>query len=295
MSVLSVSLFGRLDVQVDGQPLPAFESRKVEELFCHLLLNRGRPRWRESLAELLWPQAAANVGRRYLRKALWQLQHAFAPAGLAPFTVEPEWVEVNTATGFELDVSRFEAAFQGAHTLPGQRLTAEMAHSLRQAVDLYRGDLLENRYQDWLLFERERLRLDYIIMLEKLMAYSEAHQDHEAGLDYGLRVLRLDHAHERTHRLLMRFHLMAGRPAAALQQYERCAATLRLELGVEPGPKTVALYQHIRAGSPLPASGPPAALAAPAGAAELHSRLTTLETALDQAQAEVRQLRSLLA
>ena len=34
---------------------------------------------------------------------------------------------------------------------------------------VYRGDLLEGCYQDWCLFERERLQNAYLAMLDKLM------------------------------------------------------------------------------------------------------------------------------
>ncbi len=64
-------------------------------------------------------------------------------------------------------------------------------------MDLYRGDLLEGWYQEWCLFERERLQNAYMLMLDKLMGYCEAHSEYEQGLVYGDLILRLDHASER--------------------------------------------------------------------------------------------------
>jgi DNA-binding SARP family transcriptional activator len=301
MTRISVSLFGRLYVEVDGRPMAGFESRKAEELFCYLLLTRSHHTCRERLVEVLWPGAPANHGRTYLRKALWQLQRAFATAGPHLFIVEPEWVYVNSAAELALDVGCFECAFQQALSQSGPCVSEPVAQALRDAVELYRGSLLESWYQEWLLFERERLRLSYIIMLEKLMAYCAARHDHEAGLDYALRVLRLDRAHEGTHRMLMQFNLMAGRPAAAMQQYDRCVNILRRDLGVEPAPKTTALYQQIRAGQHPNGSARPAAPGANGHApsamdvVDLQTRLTALEAALNRAQAEVRALRARLS
>lgn len=296
MTRISVSLFGRLFVEVDGRPMPGFESRKAEELFCYLLLTRSRQTCREGLVEVLWPGAPAHHGRTYLRKALWQLQRAFATAGPHLFIVEPEWIYVNPAADLNLDVGRFECAFQQALSQPGPCVPDEVAQALRDAVELYGGSLLENWYQEWLLFERERLRLSYIIMLEKLMTYCEARHDHEAGLDYGLRVLRLDRAHEGTHRMLMEFNWMAGRPAAAMQQYDQCVNILRRDLGVEPAPWTTTLYQQIRSGHLPNGSARPATPGASAiDVVDLQTRLTALETALNHAQAEVKYLRSRLA
>jgi hypothetical protein len=39
---------------------------------------------------------------------------------------------------------------------------------------LYRGDLIEAWYQDWCIYERDRLQLTFLAMLEKLTADCEA-------------------------------------------------------------------------------------------------------------------------
>jgi DNA-binding SARP family transcriptional activator len=60
------------------------------------------------------------------------------------------------------------------------------------------------------------------------------------------RVLENDRAHEDAYRLLMRAHAALGERSSALRIYTRCVAVLREELGVEPLPETVALYNTLR-------------------------------------------------
>jgi DNA-binding SARP family transcriptional activator len=79
------------------------------------------------------------------------------------------------------------------------------------------------------------------------MAYCEAHQQYEAGTEYGAKILRYDRARECTHWRLMRLHYLAGDRAGALRQYERCVAALDQELGVKPSQRTAALCEQIRA------------------------------------------------
>jgi DNA-binding SARP family transcriptional activator len=86
----------------------------------------------------------------------------------------------------------------------------------------------------------------YLAMLDKLMGYCEANRRYEEGVTYGAYVLRLDRAHERTHQRLMRLHYLAGDRATALHQYERCAAALKEELGVQPAKRTTFIYEQIR-------------------------------------------------
>src|SRR5207249_3587633 len=120
------------------------------------------------------------------------------------------------------------------------------AQIVRNAIELYRGDLLEDCYQSWCLYERQRLQHLYLTMLDKLICYSEANYEYEAGLDYGMRILQYDRAHESTHRRLMRLYYLAGDRTGALRQFGRCVIALKEELDVLPAEPTMSLYKQIR-------------------------------------------------
>lgn len=252
MGVLSVRLLGRFDVRFGHQAPTGLEARKVQELLSYLLLYRGRPHAREVLASLLWGDHTTSQSRRYLRKALWQLQAAVGSQGNCAVQgilhVEPEWVQVSPAADFSLDVATFEEALDVTRGVPARELEPQHVQRLRAAADLYRGDLLEGWYQDWCVYERERLQNMYLGLLDKLMDFCEAHHEYEVGLAYGARILRLDRAHERTHRRLMRLYYLSGDRTMALRQYQRCVTALQEELGAEPGDHTVALWSQVRTG-----------------------------------------------
>jgi DNA-binding SARP family transcriptional activator len=160
--------------------------------------------------------------------------------------VEADWIQLNPITTLWLDVAIFEQAYELTQGIPGYALNTQQKQALQLAIPLYQGDLLEGWYQQWCLFERERLQNMYLEMLNKLMDACEAVQEYEAGLIYGTRILRCDRAHEPTHRRLMRLHYLTGNRTAALRQYRRCLAALKEELDVRPGKSTVALYEQIR-------------------------------------------------
>jgi DNA-binding SARP family transcriptional activator len=202
------------------------------------------------LAGVLWDDTHTNQPNRCLRKTLWQLRTALDSQGddLSDclLLVEPEWLQVNPEAELWLDVAAFEQAFNGVRGTPGKELDSPDFQTLQTAVNLYQGGLQESWYQDWYLHERERFQHMYLIMLDKLMGYCEAHGDYEAGLAYGTRILRYESARERTHRRMMRLHCLAGDRTAALRQYLRCMQTLDEELGVRPAGRTLALYQQIQ-------------------------------------------------
>jgi DNA-binding SARP family transcriptional activator len=245
MCVLTIRLFGQLQVQRDDQVLDAWNSRKGHELLAYLLLHRERPHTRQALADLLWPDSSTEQSMKYLRHTLWQLQTVLDHSIQV---TDPESLGLNLNAGLWLDVMEFEQAYARVQGISGEEWDGQRAQIVQEALNLYRGDLLEGWYQDWCLFERERLQRIYLSMLEKQMAYCEAHGQYEVGLACGTCALRYDVAHERVHRRLMRLYYLAGDRTAALRQYERCVILLREELGVEPSERTVTLYRQIRSG-----------------------------------------------
>jgi DNA-binding SARP family transcriptional activator len=251
MATLSVRLFGKFSAERNEQTIDGLDTRKLQDLFGYLALYRSRPHSRESVASLLWGNTSTAQSKAYLRKALWQLQEVLdapgTPAEQHLLLVEPEWVQLNAKADLWLDVEVFERAFNAAQGISGDHITTECAQELQSAADLYRGDLLEGCYQDWCLYERERLQNMYIAILDKLMGYCEAHREYERGLIYGASILRYDRTREQTYRRLMRLHVLSGDRTGALREYRRCVATLLEELNVAPTSYTTALYEQIRA------------------------------------------------
>ncbi len=251
MSTLNISLFGKFCVRRDGQVLEGFDARKVQELFCYLLLHRDHSLSREMLASVLWPETTTALSKKSLRQALWQLQSALGSqsAVIADriLVVDPEWIQLNVQADLWLDVAALEYASNITQNIPGAELDPQKTLMLQQAVQLYQGPLLEGWYNDWCILERERLQTLYLAMLDKLMGYCEVRHDYETGLHYGMRIMCYDRARERTHRCLMRLHYLNGDRAAALRQFDQCAAALEDELGVGPSKHTLALYEQISA------------------------------------------------
>jgi DNA-binding transcriptional activator of the SARP family len=249
MSTLRIQLFGKFSLQRDSQLLKGLAANKEQELLSYLLVRRDRSHPRETLASVLWGNTSTERSKKYLRQALWHVQAALEagePTGTQLLVVEHNWVQLNLQREVWLDVEVFEQAFATTHDRPGNQLDASDAALLKNAVELYKGELLDGWYQDWCIFERERLQNIYLCMLEKLMGYCEKQSEYEGGQRYGSTILSYDRAHERTYRQLMRMHHKAGDRTGALRHYQRCVAALDEELGIKPERRTKELYEYIR-------------------------------------------------
>lgn len=249
MTMIRVHVFGKFRLTVGDVDAPDLESRKAQELITYLLLHREQHHYREALASLLWPESSAAQARRNLRQLLWQIQSTLARSGAASHLLvdaDAEWLQLHLDSQCWVDVAILQQAWYEVKDIPGEALSRAQYHAVREAVDLYRGPLLDGCYEAWCLFERERLQTLYLALQEKLMVYYEHLQQYEHGLQCGLHVLKHDRARERTHRRMMRLYYLSGDRTAALRQFERCAAALSEELDVAPDERTQALYEQIK-------------------------------------------------
>ena len=285
---LRIRLFGSLDLERDGRPLPRFASRKSGELLAYLALNRKAPHTREQLAGIFWGDSSDERARHTLNTTLWRINRVLEPAG-APanergyMRVTPQHIAFNCASGAWLDVAEFERRCELAEQThePAQRFAL-----YSQAVNLYRGDLLADCYEDWCIVERERLQGLYVRALARLMAYNSSQAEYDLAIDCARRILSCDPLREEVHRDLMRLHLDAGEPAAALRQYRQCEDLLRDELGVEPAPETRALL--------APILGATSTVNRAAPTHDLAARIEYLTAACDAARAQLVEAMALL-
>jgi DNA-binding SARP family transcriptional activator len=250
MAALEFRLLGRFEALANGEHTTFDASARSRELLCYLLIFADRQHLRESLADALWGGCPGAVPRKCLRQSLWQLQNALKHTccngdAEAFLDIDSEWLRIRPQAHVWTDVAQLESSFARTRDHSGESLSCDEAALLRDAAALYRGDLLEGWYQEWCLFERERIKSMYLAMLDKLLAYSEEHEEWEAGLTYGSTILRYDPAHERTHWRMMRLHYRAGDRTAAIRQFGACAEQLERSLGIRPGERTTRLFHEI--------------------------------------------------
>ncbi len=243
---LRLRLLGGCEIRLPDGPA-RLETAKTRALLAYLLLNPGAQS-RQRLVGLLWGKLPEDRARRNLRRALWNLRRQLHTADHPPpFRADRETVAFDRTAAYTLDVEQFEAA-------------CARPDRLEEAMRLYRGELLAGLslpdappFEEWLLIERERLRLLALQALQRLVEQLAAQDDLPRALAYARQLLAMEPWREESHRQLMRLLARDGQRSAALAQYERCRRLLREELGVEPAAETTALYHRLRAGKPPPA------------------------------------------
>lgn len=235
MAQIEFRLFGEPELHFGGTPV-AFEAPpRTLPLLAYLLVNRGSWIPRDVLAARLWPDDLESDARANLRRHLLYMKRALAP--LAP---GDPWIESGkTAIRWKpfaswwLDVAAFEDA------------VASGAAS-RDAARLYRGDLFARCDDEWIDFDRERLRQLHFTNLNAIIAASVGAGALHDALAAANQLLAADPWREETVRSLMELRANSGDRAGALAEFERFAARLRDDLAVDPMPETIALFERVK-------------------------------------------------
>lgn len=230
--MLRISLLGQPSLLFGSIPWHFSAPPKTLPLLAYLLLHRARPVAREQAAFALWPDERENVARANLRRHLHHLTRTLPETNVPWIISTGRALHWNVQADLWLDIAEFE------------RLSAR-PDTLSQAVALYCGDLLESLCEDWLFFERERLRELYVSDINQLIASHRSRRDYARAIGYAQQLLMRDPLREDIVRQVLALRYEAGDRAGALHDYERFSQLVQQELAAAPMPETQAVYEQI--------------------------------------------------
>ena len=257
MAHLEISLLGTVQVRRDERPVSDRAYAKVLALLAYVAVESDRPHQRAFLATLLWPEQPDEHARHSLRQALSTLRRMIGDPPESPpiLTISRDAITFNRDCDCQLDVEEFRQLLDACDRHPHVRLDrcAPCVQRLQRAVALYRGDFLQGfsvgdsvEFEDWVQVWRERLRHQALDAHATIATWHTERGALDDASESVRRVLELDPWQEAAHRRLIQLLMHNGKRAEALAQYNRCRQILEDELGVEPEPETVALYEQLR-------------------------------------------------
>jgi DNA-binding SARP family transcriptional activator len=241
MAALHLKVLGGFAAVLSTGQQMEISGKKNQALLTYLALRPDKRLTREKLVSLLWSDRGEAQARTSLRQALAALRRALDGIAPPPLTVDRDIVALD-GSAISTDVAAFEKLAASAS-----------AEELRRAAKLYEGDLLDGlavhdpAFDDWLTFERNRLREAAIGALTRLMAHLNATE----AIATGQRLVALDPLREASHQALMHAYAAQGQFEQAIRQHHYCRDTLRRELDVAPSAEMENLHREIKEGKYL--------------------------------------------
>jgi DNA-binding SARP family transcriptional activator len=249
---LVIYCLGRFRVYQDDVLIADWPSGRGKAILKYMIAEQGRPIPKEVLMDLFWPDASPEAARNNLNVALYGLREAFRATRPAfpHLLFEDDHYRLNPAMSIWVDADEFLRHYKAGQAYEQEGRLAQAMQAYETAEDLYRGDFMaEDRYEDWPIPQREGLKDNYFLLLERLSRYHLEQRAYPMCIRLCQKILAKDDCREDAHRRLMQCYYQQGQRHLALRQYDLCVEALEQVLDVPPMPETVTLYRQIRNGA----------------------------------------------
>lgn len=200
---------------------PAVLPAALERLVAFLAV-RG-PSRRCVVAGTLWPDVSEEHALASLRTSIWRMNR------LAPGLLSATSGSVAVSEAASVD-SREQEEF-ATRLLRGQLDDDGVVDGLSV---LWGGALLPGWYDDWVMFERERLQQLRLHALERTAAILLRRRKVDLALQTALEAVRVEPLRETSNAVLISVYLAEGNVVDALRQYDLFRSLIGVELGLVP-------------------------------------------------------------
>jgi two-component SAPR family response regulator len=211
-----------------------------------LITFGGRGVTKLQLMDILWPETEGDAAHSAFTTTLSRLRHILGTEkaikfqdGKATLDVCHCWVD---AWAFERILGQVDAVWE--EDLTGDGLI-QAIHLAEKATKMYTGSFLAGETDPWTISFRERLRNKFLRNIVRLGYHWEKVGELNKAVNYYQRGLEVDDLAEEFYQRLMGCYQRMGRCAEAMAVYNRCQKVLSSVLGIQPSPKTKALYESL--------------------------------------------------
>jgi two-component SAPR family response regulator len=240
---ISVKCLGTFRVYVGGKEISQehWVSAKARDLLAYFVTFRDERIPVERVVDAIWGERGSS--RTAFHTALSRLRNALRNGEEAPRFIFVEtgeyWLD---SARFRIDANEFNNAILKARS--SNSLSAA-ARWYERAVDLYKGEYLQNMYYDWIFAERRSLSQMYLSALRELVAYHASSPDPRPALHYFEKALLVDNLDEDLYCHAMRAYAALGDRINIGNLFNELKNLLERELGSEPLPRTTNLYNEL--------------------------------------------------
>jgi DNA-binding SARP family transcriptional activator len=223
MTVLTLRLLGGFGLESSGVPLEM--PFAIQRLLAFLAL-RGRSH-RFVVAGTLWPDVPETQALGSLRTGVWRMNK------LLPGLVHADGAALYLSDVTVVDSQeqeRFATGLLREHRDDEGWLSSGMTF-------LWPGELLPGWYDDWIVFERDRLSQLRLHALEQSARVLIQRGQLVSALQLALEAVRAEPLRESATAVLMAVYLAEGNVVDAIHQYDAFRRQLKGELGLGPSPR----------------------------------------------------------
>ena len=245
--ILEVKMFGCFEVSIGGELLDPnfFQRQNVRSLFVLLAINQGREMTRDKLASAIWPKSSIEVARKNFYSVWGQLKRGLTLSdGTCPYLIRRQY-------GYSLDThyvhSDITRLVQICRELMFGRPNLDEWSAIFAEIDRdFVGELMPAEVNNPLVASaRNEYRTRLVDALVAATQRIVEAGNPQWGIWFSRMAISFQNTREDAYVALMRAQVAADQRTAAIMTFLTCQRVLAEELGVDPSPETMALYESL--------------------------------------------------
>lgn len=230
---LRVRTLGQTVVELPtGEIRGGWLDQRPGRLLKLLVAHRHTPLHADTIAELLWPKArndTTNTVRHFIHTLRDKLEPERGRYAQSTFVLTRNGGYVLNGREIEVDADAFERQVEAGLVALAANDVDTAVEKLSRAIDLYHGDfLVDERFEDWAIAERERL---HDLAAKCLRILTEHTADPTLAVGYLERLAEMEPLDVDVHRDLIERWFQQGRRGRAMRHYRALQSRLMRELG----------------------------------------------------------------
>lgn len=242
---VKIYTLGRFEIVVNGKPVQF--SRKAQQrpldLLKALISLGGRDVREEELTDALWPESDGDTAHQTFATTLFRLRQLMESDKAitlkeGKLSVDPRYCYVD-AWAFEHTLGAAARGAQSGHEENSIRVT-------EKGLNIYLGRFLPgDGDKPWAISMRECLRGKFLRHTGEIGRFYAERDQLDHAISFFKKGIEVDPYAEELYQHLMTSYQRLGRKAEALAAYNHLNKILSTTLGVEPSPKTIAIYRSL--------------------------------------------------
>jgi LuxR family maltose regulon positive regulatory protein len=240
---LGIYSLGKSIVKLDGKNVTApswANQKRARELFFYLVSHPNMRLTKEEIGVTLWPESSSEQLRLQFRNTIYYVRYAL---GQEVIVSSERRYRFNSDMDYSYDAQEFERKVAQSDLANSP---AEKINLLQEAIQLYQGEFFPEGEGTWVMVERQRLSQLHEHSRLNLAKLLLEEGNPKVALTHCQAIVTENHCMESAHCLAMQAFAALGDRSGIANQFEQCKQYLKDELGLEPSPETVKIYNLLR-------------------------------------------------
>src|SRR5262249_218982 len=223
---LTINMLGSVEVtREQGRKLAsdAWTLSRALRILCFIASRQNHRATKDTIIETFWEDTPVeDIDKNfwptisYIRRALnsdQSVKKNFIRYRESAYYLNPEFC-------YLIDTEEFDRMIESARARRREGDNEEFIAAARRAIDIYRGEFLEEFYEGWVEDQRTYYRNLYFAILKELADHCHRMEEYDQSIVYCRMILNRDAYREDIHRQLMDAYARVGNRAALREQYE---------------------------------------------------------------------------